>query len=92
MPSIMHDGRRQYTHISSSSLSSWPSPSSAGDLSFHENSLFLTSVDKKLMNINKSNGAPISSKLHNITDLFGLVSTGTDKLCRLRPDQGLQAQ
>jgi hypothetical protein len=31
-------------------------------LSFHENSLFLT-----------SNGAPISSKLHNITDLFGLV-------------------
>ena len=53
---------------------------SAGDLSYHENSLFLTSTDKKLVKLNKSNGAPLANKLHNIVDLFGLVSTGTNKL------------
>jgi hypothetical protein len=53
---------------------------SAGDLAYHEGSLFLSSTDKKLVKLNKTTGAPLSSKLHNITDLFGLVSTGTNKL------------
>lgn len=53
---------------------------SAGDLSFHEGALFLTSKDKKLVKLNKATGAVLSSKTHGITDLFGLVSTGTDKL------------
>lgn len=53
---------------------------SAGDLSYHEGALFLTSKDKKLVKLNKTTGAVLSSKTHGITDLFGLVSTGTNKL------------
>lgn len=53
---------------------------SAGDLSYHEGALFLTSLDKKLVKLNKANGAVLGSKTHNITDLFGLVSTGTNLL------------
>ena len=53
---------------------------SPGDLAYHESGLYLTSVDKKLVKLNKTNGSPLSSKTHNIVDLFGLASTGTNKL------------
>lgn len=53
---------------------------SAGDLTYHENALFLSTTDKKLVKLNKANGAVLSTKSHGITDLFGLVSTGTNKL------------
>jgi hypothetical protein len=53
---------------------------SAGDLTYHETGLFLSSKDKKLVKLNKATGAVLSSKTHGITDLFGLVSTGTNKL------------
>ena len=53
---------------------------SAGDLAYHEGNLFLSSTNRQLVKLNKITGAPISSKLHNIANLFGLVSTGTNRL------------
>ena len=53
---------------------------SAGDLTYHENALFLSTSDRKLARLNKANGAVLGTKSHGITDLFGLVSTGTNKL------------
>lgn len=55
---------------------------SDGDLTFHEGSLFLSANGKKLIRLNPTNGVyvPGSEKADNITDLWGLVSTGTNKL------------
>lgn len=53
---------------------------SAGDLAYHEGSLYLASTNRQLVKLNKITGAPISSKVHNIANLFGLVSTGTNRL------------
>ena len=53
---------------------------SAGDLAFHEGKLYLTSTTRRLVNLNPANGAPQGSVAHNITDLWGLVSAGTNKL------------
>ena len=53
---------------------------SAGDLVFHETKLFLSTRQKELANLNKVTGAVITRKPHGIVDLFGLVSTGVDKL------------
>jgi hypothetical protein len=59
---------------------------SAGDLAYHkfkrdiEVGLFLTSLDEKLVKLNKVTGVPISRKLHGIANMFGLVSTGIGRL------------
>jgi hypothetical protein len=53
---------------------------SAGDLAYHGNSLFWTTLDKKIVRINKKTGKSLSSKTHGIADLFGLVSTGRNGL------------
>jgi len=56
------------------------SEKSDGDLSFHENGLFLTTLDNQLAKLNKTSGAVLSVRLHNITDMFGLVSLGVNQL------------
>jgi hypothetical protein len=59
---------------------------SAGDLAYHKFTagaavgLFLSSLDRHLVRLNKATGAPISHKRHGIVNLFGLVSTGTGRL------------
>lgn len=55
-------------------------PLSAGDLAYHEGGLYLTTKDKRLAKLNKSTGAVLSATSDQITDLWGLVSLGTDKL------------
>jgi hypothetical protein len=53
---------------------------SDGDLALHEGGLFLTSTNNRLVKLNKASGAVVSAKTYSLNDMFGLVSTGTDKL------------
>lgn len=53
---------------------------SDGDLAFHEGGLFLTTTTNGLAKLNAANGAVISTKAHGINDMFGLVSTATNRL------------
>jgi outer membrane protein assembly factor BamB len=53
---------------------------SDGDLAFHEGGLFLTTEANKLVKLNKATAAVISSKPYAINDMYGLISTGRDKL------------
>lgn len=53
---------------------------SAGDLAFHEGGLFLTNTTKGLTKLNARSGAVLSTRLHNVRDMFGLVSTATNRL------------
>ena len=53
---------------------------SGGDLAFHEGKLYLTSTVNKLVRLNPANGAVISIFAYNIADMWGLISTGTNKL------------
>lgn len=56
---------------------------SAGDLIFHEGRLYLSSQNRNLVPLSAATGLvlnPPGAKAHGIADLWGLVSTGTNKL------------
>jgi hypothetical protein len=53
---------------------------SDGDLVHHENGLFLATLDAQLAKLNKATGAVLSVKSHNLNDMFGLASLGTNQL------------
>ena len=53
---------------------------SAGDLAFHEGGLILTNTAKGPTKLNATNGAVRGTKLHDVTNMFGLVSTATARL------------
>lgn len=53
---------------------------SSGDLVFHEKELLLSSVDKRLVALNRVNGAVQGSVYHGLSNLFGLISIGPNEL------------
>ena len=53
---------------------------SDGDLIYHENGLFLATLDAQLAKLNKTSGAVLSLRTHGLNDLFGLASLGTNQL------------
>lgn len=53
---------------------------SDGDLVFHEGHLYLSSTSRRLIQLNQANNTVQRTAYDGITNLYGLISLGTDKL------------